>query len=71
MERIHIFVDGIGYYKDMNMAKQSPVPVSQGDGPVCITTFALTNLRDVEILEGYLKATIQELKERFKGGKNV
>jgi len=63
MKRIHIFADGVGYYK--NLKERCRVPISKDEGPVCITTFPLEKREDIKVLVYYLKFVIEELKERF------
>jgi len=74
VDRIHIFYDGeIGHYTDNTSLlvlvpdrKPDERPISgRKQVPVFITTFIITNKKDVETFEKGIGKVITELKERF------
>jgi len=40
--------------------------ISKDKGPVYITTFAISDLEDLKVLQDYLKVVFKELRKRFK-----
>ena len=74
VDRIHIFYDGeIGHYTDNTSLlvlvpdrKPDKCPISgRKQVPVFITSFFITNKKDVEMFEKSINTVIKELKERF------
>ena len=75
VDRIHIFHDGeIGHYTDNTSLlvlvptnrKPDECPISgRKQVPVFITSFFITDKKDVEVFEKGISTVIKELKERF------
>jgi len=40
--------------------------ISKDKGPVYVTTFAVSDLEDLKVLQDHLKVVMKELKKRFK-----
>jgi len=71
MERVHIFLDGVvnceGKCPDVPANYSVLPPIEKGTGPIFITTFAITNEQDIDVLEYYMERVLVELRKRFKG----
>lgn len=70
MDRIHIFLDGVRLFRDVDCCDLPPsegtVSIRSGRGPVYITTFAVTCSEDIDILQYYFERVVEELRQRFK-----
>ena len=73
MNRIHIYVDDIGYFPNDTEDFTNFLPheeISKDKGPVYITTFAISDLEDLKVLQDHLRVVFKELRKRFKRKKN-